>query len=155
MVGMEKTIQELRDILGEFTPQLKAIPDLEFSAKPQPNKWSKKEVIGHLIDSAQNNLRRFICGQYENTPPKITYQQNFWVEANQYQNRPAASVIELWQLINTQIIIVLASMPKEKYEAQCETSEFHTLEWLADDYVKHLKHHLNQVIPGSFNIKYP
>jgi hypothetical protein len=152
---MEKTIQELRDIVGEFTPKLKSIPDLEFSAKPLAEKWSKKEIIGHLIDSAQNNLRRFICGQYESVPPKITYRQDFWVNANQYQNRPAESVIDLWQLINTQIIIVLASMPTDKYSAQAETSELHTLEWLADDYVKHLKHHLNQTIPGSFDIKYP
>ena len=154
MVIMEKTIQELRKIIVDFNTRLKAISDSDLSAKPLPNKWSRKEVIGHLIDSAQNNLRRFICGQYESVPPKITYQQEFWVNANQYQNQSSEDVITLWRLINTQIVSVLASMPKDKYAALCETNELRTLEWLADDYVRHLKHHLNQVIPGSFDIKY-
>lgn len=152
---MQKVVQELNQILTEFVPKLQSISEVDFSAKPNPSKWSKKEVIGHLIDSAQNNLRRFVVGQYDKTPSKITYQQDFWVSANNYQNRPAKSVITLWQLINEQIAAVLTTMPKEKYSAQSETSELHTLEWLAEDYVKHMKHHLNQAIPGSFDIKYP
>lgn len=151
---MQQIVNELTQIVNEFTPKLHSISESDFSAKPNANKWSKKEVIGHLIDSAQNNLRRFIVGQYDKTPSKITYQQDFWVSANNYQNRPGKSVIALWQLINEQIAAVLTTMPKEKYSAQSETSELHTLEWLAGDYVKHMKHHLNQAIPGSFDIKY-
>jgi len=147
---MEKVVQELRELMIDFSVRLAEIPDADFSAKPQPHKWSKKEIVGHLIDSAQTNLRRFICAQYETIPSKIVYEQDFWVAANQYQNRPAESVIALWKLINTQIILVLASMPKDKYEAQSETNELHTLAWLAEDYVRHMKHHLEQIVPGSF-----
>jgi hypothetical protein len=148
---MEQTVQELRELIAEFVPRLEALPDFNFSAKSQPNKWSKKEIIGHLIDSAQTNLRRFICGQYEETPSKIVYQQDFWVTANQYQSLPSEHIVALWKLINTQIIVVLASMPKEKYLALSKTNELHTLEWLAADYVRHMKHHLEQVMPGSFS----
>jgi len=147
---MEKVVQELRELVADFSVRFAELPDAEFSAKPLPGKWSKKETVGHLIDSAQTNLRRFICGQYEATPSKIVYEQDFWVAANQYQSRPRESVIELWRLINTQIILVLASMPPDKYEAQSETSELRTLAWLAEDYVRHMKHHLEQIIPGSF-----
>jgi hypothetical protein len=147
---MEKVIQELRELVAVFSQRLSEITDAEFSAKPQPHKWSKKEITGHLIDSAQNNLRRFICAQYESTPSKIVYEQDFWVAANQYQSRPSESVIALWKLINTQIILVLASMPPDKYNAQSETNELHTLAWLAEDYIRHLKHHLEQIFPGSF-----
>src|SRR5690348_17017158 len=106
---MQRTIDELRNIVSEYAVKIAAIPDQEFSTKPLPHKWSKKEVLGHLIDSAQNNLRRFVVGQYESTPPKITYDQDFWVKANDYQSLSQKNVIALWQLINGQIATVLTT----------------------------------------------
>ncbi len=49
------------------------------SIKLFPNKWSKKEIIGHLINSATNNHQRFVRCQFE-TIPKIVYDQNKWKE---------------------------------------------------------------------------
>jgi hypothetical protein len=155
---MESVYKELLAVVTEYAAKFSAIPESEFFAKPNPTKWSKKEVVGHLIDSAQNNLRRFIVGQYDNQP-NIVYQQDFWVQANGYQQIMKEDVIQLWLLINKQICAVLANMPKENYSKLCNTSkgapELHTIEWLAADYVKHMKHHINQVIPKSFDITYP
>ncbi len=151
---MQSNIEELRNIINSFTGQIGRIAESEFIAKPLPDKWSKQEVLGHLIDSAQNNLRRFICGQYENIPSKIVYDQDFWVTANGYQHMKTKDVLMLWKLINERIAAVLEQMPAENYTKQSETSELHTLQWLASDYIKHLKHHLNQIIAGSFDIIY-
>jgi hypothetical protein len=155
---MEKTIEELKQIVSQFRQKISVIPEAEFSAKPVPNKWSKKEVLGHLTDSAQNNLRRFICGQYESKPSKIIYEQDFWVNANSYQEKKSGEVIELWRLLNEQICSVLRTMPTANYNRSCDTGhdreQLHTLEWLAEDYVRHLKHHLNQIIPGSYDVVY-
>lgn len=151
---MQQTIHELRTIVNAYTEKASAIPEDEFSAKPLPNKWSKKEVLGHLIDSAQTNLRRFICGQYETEPPFVVYQQDFWVSANGYQDAPGQEVIQLWRLINLRICAVLERMPEENYTKHCLTDTLHTLQWLAQDYVKHLKHHLNQIFPASFDVVY-
>lgn len=155
---MKSTVIELLKILDEFEKKISAISDFDFAAKPLPSKWSKKEVLGHLIDSAQNNLRRFIVGQYETTPPKITYEQDFWVDASGYQQMKKGDVIALWKLINQRIAAVLENMPKENYSKPADTGkteiQLHELEWLAADYVKHMKHHLNQIIPNSFDIVY-
>lgn len=155
---MKEIVSDLRKVLSEMTPRLTAIPDGEFSAKPLPHKWSKKEVIGHLIDSAQSNLRRFVSGQYESTP-KIVYEQDFWVSANDYQNVSKGDVLTLWRLVNDRICSVLLSMPEANYERQCNVSkgapELKTLAWLAADYVRHMKHHMNQVIPNAYNVVYP
>ena len=154
---MKEVASELEFIITTFSERISEIPELEFSAKPSPHKWSKKEVLGHLIDSAENNLRRFICAQYE-SQPKIRYEQNFWVEANDYRNAPSQEVIENWKLVNLKICRVLSSMPRENYSKSCDTGKdtpnLHSLDWLAIDYVKHLKHHLNQIIPKSFDIIY-
>ena len=111
-----------------------------------------------MIDSASNNLRRFICGQYEETP-KIIYQQDFWVTANNYQNIEKENVIQLWKLLNRQICEVLLTMSEQNGNLMCDTGrdkvQLHSIDWLAEDYVKHLKHHLNQIIPESFAIRYP
>ncbi|HEX8037708.1 MAG TPA: DinB family protein [Chryseosolibacter sp.] len=151
---MKNVTRELRDIVNAFAIKISAIPEKEFSAKPLANKWSQKEVLGHLIDSAQNNLRRFITAQYEETPPKITYQQDFWVAANQYQTMQKEDVIALWRLMNMRICAVLENMPKENYDRQCDTGSLHPLAWIAEDYVRHLKHHLNQIVSGSFDVVY-
>lgn len=155
---MENIVNDLRGVVEGFSQKFSQIPEPEFSAKPNPAKWSKKEVVGHLIDSAQSNLRRFVVGQYENQP-NIVYQQDFWVQANGYQQTKKEDVIALWRLINLQIATVLSNMPKENYGKQVNTGkgtpELHSIEWLAADYVKHLKHHINQVILNSFHINYP
>src|SRR5688572_25035472 len=155
---MKITIEELMRVVDDFGGRLSAIPDAEFADKPLPNKWSKKEVLGHLIDSGQNNLRRFICGQYESAPPKIVYDQDFWVASNGYQNMMKDDVISLWKLVNRQIGSILKNMPEKNYSRECDTGNekvnLHSLQWLAEDYVRHMKHHLNQIIPGSFDVVY-
>ncbi len=155
---MKEIINELNSIVKEFKEKFESFSEQELSEKPLPNKWSKKEVIGHLIDSGQNNLRRFVVGQYEQNP-KIVYDQDFWVSSINYQAMSGKDVIEFWRLINVQISNTLNGMNKENYQKLCDTSkgeeQLRSIEWLASDYVKHLKHHLNQVISGSFNIVYP
>jgi hypothetical protein len=155
---MKNTVQELDQIISQFKVKISAFSEADFAAKPLPNKWSKKEVLGHLIDSAHNNLRRFICGQYETSPSKIAYDQDFWVAANNYQHLSKEDVIQLWVLMNTQIATVLLQMNESNYAkvSNVGTTEtkLYSLQFLAEDYVRHLKHHLNQIISESFDIVY-
>jgi hypothetical protein len=112
---MEKITTELQEIVNAYSGKIKSIPTVEFNSKPNPNKWSKKEVLGHLIDSAHNNLRRFLVGQYERGP-NIVYDQDFWVTANDYQHINDSELILLWQLLNERIIVTLNKMPLENYD---------------------------------------
>ena len=156
---MKKAIEELDQIVNSYSKKISSISEEEFSAKPKPGKWSKKEVLGHLIDSAHNNTRRFIVGQYDAAPPKIVYDQDQWVSLNNYQRSDSKEVIDLWALANKRIVSILRKMPSSSYSKQAdtgkETQSLHTLEFLAVDYVKHLKHHLNRIIPNSFDVVYP
>jgi hypothetical protein len=155
---MEETVKELRKIVHEYSGKLAELTEEDFSAKPRPDKWSRKEVVGHLIDSAHNNLRRFIVGQYDSTEV-ICYEQDFWVQANGYQSMRKDEIIQLWKLMNERICAVLLNTPPSDHEKSLVTSrnssEPHSLRWLASDYVRHIKHHLNQVFINAFAVSYP
>lgn len=142
---MNPTAQRLRSIIDQHMASLQAIAEEKLVFKPAPAKWSKKEIIGHLVDSAQSNIRRFVVAQYEDIPT-INYNQEKWVSISGYQQADSLSLIRLWYLLNWHICSILDNTSDDVLQRQCMTGELHTLEWLAEDYVKHLLHHIHQVL---------
>ncbi|MES2378784.1 MAG: DinB family protein [Bacteroidota bacterium] len=143
---MKDTIKQLAAAIDELlTSDLQAI---DWDIKPDPSRWSRKEIIGHLIDSAQINLQRFVRCTYEENF-KLTYEQVEWVQVQHYQDEDINEILELWRLLNFQIIRVWKNYPADRLGAKCDNSKkeitLHTVEFLAQDYVDHLKHHLRQV----------
>lgn len=147
--GLPEISARLQQLIHRLNKRLEQLDESTLSYKPAPEKWSGKEVLGHLIDSAQNNLRRFITAQYEAVPPHIVYNQDFWVSANDYQRMPKQDLILLWKLLNERIVSVLKTMPPSAAEKLCNTGkgkeELHNIRFLADDYVAHLLHHMGQI----------
>ncbi len=142
---MKAIAKELEATLQQHFSPLKSMEESTLAYKTSPIKWSKKEVIGHLIDSAQSNIRRFVMAQYEENPT-IVYNQDKSVAIAGYQQWDSTDLIELWYLLNKQICEILKNTSLETAQRQCRTEELHTIEWLAQDYIKHLKHHLHQVL---------
>jgi hypothetical protein len=136
---------EIEKYIDQHLDALRTIPENEFAFKPSPSKWSKKEIIGHLVDSAMSNIRRFIIAQYE-YEPHIVYKQDNWVSLSDYQNYNSSGLIQLWYSLNKHIVHILKNIPVEYLQRKCKTEDLHTLQWLAEDYLKHLKHHLHQVL---------
>ncbi|HVE61740.1 MAG TPA: DinB family protein, partial [Chitinophagaceae bacterium] len=112
-------------------------------------KWSKKEILGHLIDSALTNQRRFIVSQYEQGT-KIIYFQDEWVELQFYQTADVNDLIELWRLLNLQIARTVENIPTNKLKNLCDTGrtgyEPHDIDFLITDYITHLRHHLQHIV---------
>ena len=142
---MQKIASQLVTLIDQHTKALHAISADKMEYKPSATKWSKKEIIGHMADSAQNNIRRFVVAQYEDAP-HIVYNQDQWVAISNYQQYKTADLIGLWQLLNKHIVVILKNISPEMAKRTCQTQDLHTIEWLADDYVKHLRHHLHQVL---------
>jgi hypothetical protein len=136
---------QLEDLIQQYLGSLYAIDEEEMSYKPSVTKWSKKEIVGHLVDSAQTNIRRLIVSQYENEP-FIKYDQDKWVSASGYQQYQLSDLINLWYLLNKHFVAVMRNTSPEMAQRKCKTDGTHTLEWIAQDYIKHLTHHLHQVL---------
>ncbi len=139
-----KRLEYLCDIIPQL---LTEIQEQTFSVKPEPNKWSKKEIIGHLIDSATNNHQRFVRGQFEDVP-KIVYDQNKWNEFNFYQKIDGQQIISFWTIYNRQLAELIKNIPEENLSKECKSGDDRnsTLDFLINDYVEHLEHHLRQVV---------
>ena len=142
---MTSIASNLEFLITKYLPQLNSITEDEFSLKPLPSKWSKKELVGHLVDSAQSNLRRFVVAQYEESPA-INYNQDKWVAINNYQHEDVKDIIQLWYFLNKQIIFILKNISPDMSQRICISNASNTIEWLAQDYIKHLTHHLHQVL---------
>lgn len=120
----------------------------EFDLKIAENKWSKKEILGHLIDSALHNLQRFNEVQFSKTPYIIrSYNQNELVIANNYQNKDEKDLFNLWLQLNRQIIFVMQNQTEQSLNSIIilDHDQKVTLKFLMIDYMQHLEHHLNQI----------
>jgi hypothetical protein len=142
---IENAVNRLKHILDKVPRILTEISEEKMSYKPLPNKWSKKEIIGHLIDSATNNHQRFVRGQFENAP-EIRYDQDKWNEYSFYQQIDSKQIILFWTVYNKQLVEVMKRIPNENLKRQIKVGEnLLTIEFLITDYVEHLEHHLKQV----------
>ncbi len=146
---MEKITSELERLLTVGFQQISQFSDEELSDKSAPEKWSKKEILGHLIDSAINNLKRFTEIQFEPKPYKVIgYNQDELVKVNAYQESDPKELLSFWLSINTRIINIINIQTQEtlNYEIENSNGEIKDLRFLIEDYVSHLSYHLDQII---------
>ena len=144
---IKEVSNELIQIVKNTADKLKRIDEMEARTKPNPQKWSIQEILGHLVDSAANNHQRFVRAQEVEELVFPGYAQDHWVRVQSYNETSWEDLVELWQLYNLHLAHVITRLPEEKLSMKCKIgqSEPITLEYLAEDYVAHLKHHLKQI----------
>ena len=145
---MNKIIEKLEDYVNTIPAEFRKINEYDVNLKQYPDRWSKKEILGHLIDSAFNNLQRLIRVQYQ-PEVKIVYSQNEWVDIQDYQNLDTDSTIQLWIVLNRQLIRIIRNFPADKLESKIDIGktvpELHIAEFLITDYLSHMEHHFGQI----------
>ena len=139
---------DLADLVHATTPNLQSITKAESNRTRGPGTWSRKQILGHLIDSALNNLHRFVRAQQVEELRFPDYDQPFWVDRGGYQEQSWASLVELWAGLNTHLANVISRIYPDRLDTPCVigNSKPLSLEFLVRDYVKHLRHHLEQIL---------
>ncbi|UXP32483.1 DinB family protein [Reichenbachiella agarivorans] len=146
---MEELIMRLEKLLKLGMEFISTSNESELAQKTNPSKWSKKEILGHLVDSGINNLQRFTEIQFEEKPFKIRkYNQEELVIANDYQHADIEVIANLWLSINHQIKNVISQQDETtlSYPIELGKNNICDLRFLMVDYVDHLEHHLNQIV---------
>ncbi len=137
----------LRDLIQRVPARLERLPQNKAETKPAPTAWSPKEELGHLLDSAANNHQRIVRAQSEDKLAFPGYEQNRWVAINRYQHREWKELIEVWQALNLQLLAAAESVPAPAWAHTLTVagSQPMTLEFVFDDYVTHMLHHLQHI----------
>jgi hypothetical protein len=147
---MKDFLEDFQDTLILAKQRLEAISGEAASVPRAPGKWSRKEILGHLIDSAANNHQRFVRVPLNPDVALMGYQQNDWVIAQDYQSYDWLQLISFWHLYNLHVLNVVTHIPSEAlkntFSLNGETVE---LEFVIRDYLRHMKHHLAQIFEGQ------
>ena len=149
---------QLRAVVDEGVRVFERVPEAATAARPAPDKWCAREIIGHLIDSACNNHRRFVINQDAEALVMDSYAQNEWVARQRYREIAASELVPLWAAYNGQLARVIEAIPDDVLERPrgrmggrrfpyfaCPQTAFVTLGYVVDDYVGHIRHHLRQI----------
>ena len=152
-------VVDLLTAVDRAVPALLALGGERSRAQPAPGKWSPREVIGHLVDSASNNHQRFVRAQLQDDLIFPGYEQEAWVRLLRYAESPWRDLVALWAGFNRHIAHVMAAAPEEQLTRPRPRHNLHelasvavpsdepaTLEYFMRDYVGHLRHHLRQVL---------
>ncbi|HEX6813157.1 MAG TPA: DinB family protein [Planctomycetota bacterium] len=156
MVAIET---ELRQVVEAATGRLLELSDAAAAVERAKGKWSPKQVIGHLIDSASNNHQRFVRAQFTQDLVFPGYEQDDWVAVQRYQSAPWQELVALWRHFNLHLARVIEAIPVPVRQSLRRRHNLHelawhtvpqeqptTLEYFLRDYVGHLRHHLAQVL---------
>jgi hypothetical protein len=155
---MEDLVRDLRQTVASTGEQLLGISEAQSEIRPAPGQWSAKEILGHLIDSAANNHRRFVEAQLKDDLVFPGYDRERWVAVQRYQQAPWSGLIALWKAYNLHLAHVVAAIPEGILEeTRREQTEDETawrtassdapvsLAYLIRDYYGHLQAHLAQL----------
>ena len=155
---MKDFLEDFRQTVEESAAQLLLISPEASRTSPAAGKWSPREVIGHLIDSASNNHQRFVRAQFSDDLEFHGYEQAEWVGTQGYNDETWEHLVQLWRLFNLHLIHLIGKIPEQVLAKQRHKHNLHqlawqpvpvdkpaTLEYFIRDYLGHLKHHLRQI----------
>lgn len=155
---MKDALEDFQSALKDAGARLLAMTEAESEAPRATGKWSAKEIIGHLIDSAANNHQRFVRAQFTDELIFPGYGQNEWVAVQQYQQASWPALVQLWLSYNLHLLHLISHIPEAKLKQTrrehnldsiawqtINRSQPTTLEYFIRDYIGHMKHHLRQI----------
>jgi hypothetical protein len=155
-------LDDFNTTIEDAYARLQRFTDKQNSTPRGDDKWSPKQIIGHLIDSAANNHSRFVRAQSTDDLVFPGYEQEKWVTFQGYQDRPWSELIDLWRLYNRHILNIIRLTPQEIRNKLRHKHNLHvtaagtiredepvTLDYFMRDYVEHLKKHLSQIFESE------
>lgn len=149
--GFEETVQS-------SATRLLGLSDNQSGESRTEDSWTRKQILGHLIDSAANNHQRFVRAQFTNELAFPGYDGDQWVDVQRYNEADWSQLVELWKLYNLHLARLVSYIPNSVLELQrskhnldqiafktVDQTEPVTLEYFIRDYVDHMIHHLDQI----------
>ena len=146
----ERLADTLRRTVAQELSTLLTFSEESSASSAGPLKWSRKEELGHLIDSAANNHMRFVRAGLDGNYEGPSYEQNRWVDLHGYRDLPWNDLVEFWRRYNELLAHVVERIPDERLTSPCRIGPGATvtLGFVIEDYICHLRHHLEHINPA-------
>lgn len=153
----ELLAHSLEQTVEREATELRGIREHSASLKPGPNVWSRKEELGHLIDSATNNHIRFVRAALEPEYRGPGYEQDAWVRLHAYHEMAWADLIDFWERYNLFLAALVRRIPDGALPKECAVgaSPPVTLRFLIEDYLLHMQHHIDHILRREKITLYP
>jgi len=144
---MQNLAAELENIVDAAEASLRNMTDQESRLAALAGGWSRKQLLGHLIDSASNNHQRFVRASLQDSLEFPAYDQDGWQRIEAADQAPWPTLVALWAAYNRYLAHIIRHLPSAKLDVPCRIGDSQpvTLRFLATDYLGHLKHHLEQI----------
>ncbi len=143
--------RRFRAELSEFQQTLHAVPPELIDVPDHAGGWTRKQIVGHLLDSAANNRQRFVRAAIDGSYAGPKYAQDAWVAAHGYEGQPWETLLRWWQAEHEILAAVVDRVPEDRLDARCTVGDDApvTLRFLIEDYLVHQRHHLHQIASRS------
>lgn len=144
---MDSFSERLRAEIALTEPRLRGLTETgEVAASGE--RWSARQELGHLVDSATNNRVRFIRAALEGQFTGPSYNGRGWVEMGGYAEMAWPQLVDTWVLANRALAMVIERIPDGRMSGICRVGEYEpvTLDLLIEDYLRHMRHHLDHIL---------
>lgn len=147
----------LRETIDRELPLLKKLTDAAASQNDgRPNSWTRKQELGHLIDSTTNNHMRIALATINGEFRGEGYAQEKWVDVHGYRELPWQLLVNLWYHYNELLAELMARVPDSHLNNRCLIGwSVLTLRFVMEDYVLHMRHHIDHILARETITAYP
>jgi len=133
--------------LDSIHAALRAVPPTLADTPWRIGGWTRKQIVGHLCDSAANNRQRFVRASTGSAYAGPGYAQEAWVTAHGYPDYSWQTLLRWWQVEHEILSAIVARIPADRFETSCTIGDDApiTLRFLIEDYIAHQRWHLKQI----------
>ena len=143
---------EIHHIINKWEVILNGLSHQTITTYKNKQNRTIKQILGHLIDSATNNIHRIIHLQYQNTPYRFpdyacNGNNDRWISIQNYQEAAWCNLIEHWKYSNFHLCHIINNVNESMLDNSwiSGTEEQVTLEDMILDYIVHMKLHINEI----------
>ncbi len=112
----------ITDAVGQLAAQRDAAVRRLSQIKPDqagyryaPDKWTVREVIGHLADAERVFTYRLLRIGRGDATPLAGFDENTYVPAGRFERRPLDAVVEEWAAVRESTLALVKGMPADAW----------------------------------------
>jgi len=152
ILPFQQICEELSTLISKWERILLSQPEKTITDRKNSQNRSIRQIVGHMVDSATNNIHRVIHMHYQTSPIKYPDYANLgnndrWIAIQNYQEEDWNELVQLWVSTNRHMVHLIRQVDESKLDQYwiSALNEQVTLREMITDYPRHFKLHLDEI----------